>query len=389
MSLPYQGDLVVMPDGSEWLAAVLTAPFAYTAAYAQASDAFKSPHGVLNGPYSGGHRCNSNSNFAYDPATTTWVISYGSNADGDATNGFQYHRSTDGGATWTTLTFPNGKTYTVWFVGGQFVGYISNTTTNGCITSSDGVTWTSRTAVSVPSVGELVGDGGNQLLVLGHASTTGAFSTDAGATWTSCTLPAAWASISKNNGYVAWCPSAGLYVAPTNTAGAYATSPTGATWTHRTTSQGIATYGSLFGNTSWKVAASASLIVAVASGGFVLTSTDALTWSNANYITSSSVAGGSAPWALLYDGTRFVAVFGSRVFYSTNGTSWSEGGKLLPTNVVQDVVTSGRVLRIFGTNRSPTAVPLMVDPTLTAPAFIFPYTASQLTATNTTYYRIK
>lgn len=384
-NFPYIGDLLVQPDGSEWLSANNAAGFPYTAAYASTPDMFKSAHGVLNGPDAGGtHRVNVFTTFAYNPATTTWVCAKGLGSEGDTTNGFIYYRSTDDGANWTALTFPNGKQYQVWFVGGQFVGYATSSTTNGCITSPDGATWTSRTAISLSgtTIGNIVSDGGSGLLVI-NGSTSGAFSLDSGATWTSCALTAH--NTGRAYGFATWSPSANLYVVASSTAGAYQTSPTGATWTHRTSSPGF--YASVFSNgPNYKLAASPTLIVAVGINGVAATSTDAITWSNHNIIDDWS----GAPGSVYYDGTRFVVLMDHKVYYSTNGTSWTQGGHFLPASIgaTSDIVTSGRVLRPIGGGNFRTQLPMLLDPTATAPAYIRPPFNSAPT-TNMTYFRIK
>lgn len=394
-NMPWTGDKIVMADGSEWLSDKPTAPFAYSAAYAGVPEPMKTPHGYLNGPYAGGmHISTGNGATVAFDGTSTWVT--GGNAlslEGDSTNGYKYWRSTDGGANWTQLTLPNLKPYSIYYVGGKFVGYAVTSATNGCITSSDGLTWTTiATTISVTGVMDIVSGGGTQLLVLPTGGTAGAYSTDGGTTWTASTLALSTPSGSRSHGYATWNAGAGLYIAASNVAGQYQTSPTGATWTSR------AAQSTFLGQTElalalFKFASNATTTIVVGANGFVLTTTDGLTWGSMNWVTGNATGlPDAAPSSVFYDGTRFVVCFGDRVFYSTNGTSWTEGKRFPPGgSSSSDIVTSGVLLRMFlSSPRVPVKMPMMTNATLTTYAFVTPMAFSSFgPAGSTTYYRIK
>lgn len=329
VTIPYSGQPVyTAPDGTQWYSNVPTAPFAYTSDYSYLPDFMTSPHAIMNGPESNGTWVPPITafNIAYNPSSGLYVTSY---YDGDATNGYNYYTSSNNGTTWTKRTFPNNKAYnTIQYTAGKFVACIDSTTTNGVITSTDGINWTSVTGVLLVAY-DIVSDGVNNIVIMG--SGTGiAYSTDGGSTWTSATGAGSFSStvgLCVGQGGITWNAGAGLFIAGMGNVGAYQTSPTGATWTARNAQATYSIYGSKFA-AGTKYASNATTTVAVGTGGFFATTTDGLTWSNHGYISTSNLATTIVPNQVYYDGTRFVARFQNLVFYSTNGTTWTQGSSI-------------------------------------------------------------
>jgi hypothetical protein len=144
--------------------------------------------------------------------------------------------------------------------------------TNLSATSSDGVTWTSRTMPSTRDWYALFYANG-RFVIAGNSSTTGAYSTD-GISWTTTTLPNSSSWVQTGFGNSRWV------IQGQNQPSSFAVSTdNGATWSAATAGSGIATSSSVFGN-----------------GVFVSAETQA----NA----------------------------GTNAWYSSNGTSWSNGGSL-------------------------------------------------------------
>jgi hypothetical protein len=271
---------------------------------------------------------------AYNPAGPLYVTStYG--YDVSANSNF-YYTSTDG-SNWTKRLNPNPSIiyYMVEYTGGRFFALATQSiTTNGVMVSTDGINWTSGTSIAMANVQEIVSNGSNNIVVAPWNSTAGMYSTDGGTTWASSAFAVSpGTAITQNQngfGIMTWNAGAGLFICTTATIGVYQTSPTGQTWTSRA---GQITYD-LGGNASFpgpftnqtKFASNATTTIAVGVGGFFATTTDGLTWSNHGFIKNGIINLG--PSSCHYDGTRFVVRFGTRVFYSTNGTTWAEGKPL-------------------------------------------------------------
>ncbi len=144
--------------------------------------------------------------------------------------------------------------------------------TNLSATSSDGITWTSRTMPSTRDWYALFYANG-KFVIAGNSSTTGAYSTD-GISWTTTTLP--------NSS--SWVQTA-------------------------------------YGNSTWVINGQNQ------PSAYAVSTNDAVTWSSgsggAGYAGSSSVFGNG-----YFVSAETQANLGTNAWYSTNGTSWSNGGSL-------------------------------------------------------------
>lgn len=384
-----QGEVLTAADGSVWLANTPSSAFAYSSTYATCPDGIKLPYVLLPGPRGGlWFAANLAGGLAYNTGSTLYCTGgLATSIEGDSTNGYNYYTSSDDFATSTRRTFPNTKAYQVAFTAGKFIGVCPATTTNGIITGTDGVSWSSVTGISITTVMDIVSDGSNNIVILPSGGTAGASSTDGGATFGATTLTTTMSNTGGwGQGVATWNAGAGLFITGTSTAGQYQTSPTGATWTARATQATYAPYQLNFG-TAVRFASDATVTVALGAGGFFATTTDGLTWAN-HGIISTTLGITINPQAVYHDGTRFVAIYnGARVFYSTNGTSWSEGKVLGQTQTTILAVTSGRLHSLFGASLFSKMI-LMTDATATTPQTIAPPFASSQSTTNT-YWRIK
>lgn len=378
----YQGNVVTAEDGSVWIAAMPSSAFAYTSTYTNTPNALKTPHALITGPSYGYWFFGNNNSVAYKAASTLYCTGGLATAlDGDSTNGYIYYTSADDGATWTARTFPNNKAYQVAYTAGKFIGVAASSTTNGVITSTDAVTWSSVTGVSM-TIGEINSDGGNNIIVYPSNGTAGASSTDGGATFSSATFTSTNAiSGAVGSGYTTWNAGASLFIAPASTAGTYQTSPTGATWTNRNAQATYLPYSRFFGGQDIRFASDATTTLAIGRLGFFATTTDGLTWSNHGFISSDL---SSSPAFAYHDGTRFVVAYTDRVFYSTNATTWTEG-RGLALGSGSNYVCNGRVIRTAAT--VPCSAVVMTDVTATSAATICAPTSS--VAQTCVYYRIK
>lgn len=380
LTMAYQGDLVTAADGTVWIANTQTSPFSYTSDYSTCPDALKCPHPVMSGPKSGLWYAGA-PGLAYKAADTLYCTSgTASVLEGDSSNGYFYYTSADGGANWTQRTFPNNKAYSVFYTSNKFIGLAASSTTNGIITGTDAVNWSSLTSISQSSVTDICSDGADNIVIIPSGGTGAQRSADGGATWSTVSLAATSASATSNSGGASWNAGAGLFIVATNVAGDYQTSPTSAVWTDRNTIATFAPYKNYFSAGNARFASNATTTVAFGVHGFFATTTDGLTWGNHGFI-SANVAG-VAPVAY-HDGTRFVAIYNDRVFYSVDGSTWTEGKRLTGSGTCLQF--NGRALR---TTLAQGRALLMTDPTATAPATIAP--VANVAATQTaTYYRIK
>jgi hypothetical protein len=322
VNLPYNGDIFTALDGSVWKA-TSDIPLAYSSTYAALLT--EAPQAVtaaatLNGPFA------SNKWRGFGPRAiigasaggSTWLMIRNTG------NFDYYYTSTDGGASWTKRTLPvTGKTWggCLWD-GTNFVLYANGTAATGVQESTDGITWTARTAISL-TVAELIYNGSVYLAWPAAGGTACATSPDR-TTWSSrvCsgTNPA---SNQIGLGTITWNAGAGLFIAGTNTANTYQTSPDGITWTNRTGLDflpNLGTFSSVF------FASSATVTIAVGNSGVIATTTNGTSWTertmDANYDNTS------LPSAAFWDGTYFVVlVNGGIVYYSTDGITWTKSAK--------------------------------------------------------------
>lgn len=208
--------------------------------------------------------------------------------------------STDG-ITWTTRTSPSGLGHQgITFGSGLFVTVVGNGTTSTSIyTSTDGITWTARTSPSTGYQGVFFGNS----LFVAFGSSIVSTSTD-GITWTSRTAAGAWVGCSYG---------ASKFVLVSNgTAAAYSTD--GATWTVTTNGISGGSGAVVFGN---------GIFAAVGGGGtnYASSSTDGITWTvrgAANSLSWQNVQFGNGQFiATAESGT------GNRIMSSTNGITWT------------------------------------------------------------------
>jgi hypothetical protein len=380
----YLGPKFTAPDGSEWIASWSTSAFDYTSDYAGTPSEFLTSASLMPGPINGlWYSQASYHAVAYNP--TGGGIYCTSSIWGDVTNGYTYYTSTNDGTTWTARTFPNAKSYIMTFIDGIFLGVAASTTTTGIIYGTDGVNWTSVTAISMPLLSDLATDGSANIVLMPPSGTVAQYSTDSGASWTTATITAPGGDQGRiGYGLITYNAGAGLYIAAVGTAGQYQTSPTGATWTLRNTQATFLPY-SVSLSTYPRYASNATTTVVVGAHGFFATTTDGLTWANHGIMFDSFGVPpyGTAPSALYYDGTRFVSVWNERIFYSTDGTTWAEG-RTKSSLSGSICISSGKLFTSF---LVPSKMFVYTDPTDTTPKTVMP--ASIVNNNPPTYYRIK
>jgi hypothetical protein len=211
--------------------------------------------------------------------------------------------STDG-ITWTTRTNPGGilSFRRITFGNGIFVTTAPGGSTSTSIyTSTDGITWTARTSPSAGYEGVFFG---NSLFVAFGISIVST-STD-GITWTSRTATGNWRGCSFGAGRF-------VLVSATSTAAAHSTD--GATWTVTTNGINGASAAVTFAN---------NIFVAVGGGpsNYASSSTDGITW-------TARTAANALGWQDVEFGNgQFIAVAssggtGNRIMSSTDGITWT------------------------------------------------------------------
>lgn len=396
LTFAYMGDKITAADATEWLAPTPTAPFAYSASYASTPATLLCPHPLMLGPNSGLWLTSNTASLAYKASGTVYCYTSGgytatNYAEGDATNGYIYYTSTDGGANWTRRTLPNTKHYTIAYTAGMFIGFCISSTTNAVITSADAVTWAAGiTGISQTTVSDIVSDGGNNIVIYPNSGTVANSSVLAATVWASATITApGLAAGGLNKGGCTWNAGAGLFIGSVGTAGQYQTSPTGLTWTLRSTIATYQPYGTLFG-TGCLYASNSTVTVAMSANGFFATTTDGLVWANHGFIVGTG-PGTALILAIYYDGTRFVAVGGAnsggRTFYSTNGTAWTEGR---PSFGVLVMPAGDRMVKLASnTVGIQSKAVLVTDPTATTAQTVAALTQSTAQAAANAYIRIK
>lgn len=186
------------------------------------------------------------------------------------------------------------------FANGLFVA-VGNIGT--CVTSPDGITWTSRSAGSTQFNRILYA---NSLFVaIGESGVI--FTSPDGATWTSRT-----SVVAGNLRDIVWNGS--LFVA-VGTSGVITTSPDGITWTARTPGDTSVALNSV----SWS---GTRFVVTNTTNSVARVSTDGITWSRSAtaYVNSILYSG--------YFGGRFVAVGSNQIQYSTDGLDWDNADQV-------------------------------------------------------------
>ncbi len=367
ISLPWNGDSFTSSDGTVWKATnsnLLAYDSSYSTLLTDAPDMVTNQT-YLASPYADGL-------WAGRPP----VVVVGSSSGGatwlapirNITNVKTdfFYTSTNAGVNWTQRTPPvAAKNWVAGFDGTNFVVYAASTAGTGVQESTDAITWTSRTAISIAAPQDLIyAPSINTWLVCAKDNSVCATSTDR-TTWTTRTPgntntcePYTSGCPGQGMGYVAWNPGAGLFTMNSSTAGSYQTSPDGATWTTRTFSNPNFVMGQAAqsGN-SYLFASNSTTTVAISMGGAFAYSTDCINWTfghvdtsiNSYSVNTSSAwgtVGGALPTAipsvgLYWDGTRFVALFEGFTYYSTNGSSWTKATRGTTISKINMTITSG------------------------------------------------
>ena len=207
------------------------------------------------------------------------------------------------------------------------------------MTSSDGITWTTRTSAADNTWYGVTYGNGLFVAVAGSGSGNRVMTSPDGITWTSRTSAATnyWVAVTYGNGlFVA--VACGIGGACNSTAGKRGmTSSDGVTWTSRTAAANNSWYGITYGN---------GLFVAVSqsgSGNRVMTSPDGITW------TSRTSAADNSWTSVTYGNGLFVAVSsdgtGNRVM-----TSPEHGAQQLCSRILVWPLGASRGGRVTGSS---------------------------------------
>jgi hypothetical protein len=229
--------------------------------------------------------------------------------------------TSSGGVTWTSQTSPANINYQdVIYANSLYIAYGTFVGAN-LATSTDGVTWTSR-SVGVGNVLQVIYAGGQFVA----AGTMGVYTSPDGVTWTSRTTGLTTA----NHTSIAYIGS--TYYAGTNSSGYYATSTDAITWTLKRDASTGGFYG--FFNVNSKVVGVGDMGIVILDGG-----TREAYQPNFTYGTTLTVGTGARQVA--YNGSnQYVAINSASLpYYSADGNNWlgaplSNGGQLSTGNAV-------------------------------------------------------
>ena len=250
------------------------------------------------------------------PASGTWqAITFG-NGTFVAVGQNLCATSTDG-ITWTSRTVPNAAWQAVAYGNGVFAA-VPNSGSSNAISSPDGVTWTTHTLPGGYTWESLVY--GTYFVAIANASTTFCYSTD-GLTWNSGSIsPSAyWMGVAYGNGtYVVVSFGGGAYCATS-------TNPAGG-WTTRTMSPSTGGYQ--------YIGYSCGLFQTSSGSGQLSTSPDGITWTSRTGPTGTLYFSQSSPSAALAvtSPTSLIgltATGGAAGNAATNGDG-GKGGMFLP-----------------------------------------------------------
>lgn len=320
VQLPYAGDSFTATDGTVWKS-INGIPLAYSATYsALLTDAPELVTSAvqMNGPLVSNtwQTLSSDCICGGTGGGATWLMMPQSSAT------FPYYfTSTNAGSTWTKRSVPvTGKVWRTLWDGTNFVMYANTTGATGVQESTDGITWTARTAISLTCVDLIFA---NSLYVAIGNSTTAATSTDR-TTWTTRTTTATSTPLSNRTsmGNLTWNAGAGLWIMGTTTLGTIQTSPDAITWTNRLVfddSPSLSTLSGVY------FVSDSTTTVAVGLQGIYAYSTNGTSWTYGQLDANLSPQGNGPAFAY-HDGTRFVVGYttGSIIYYSTSGTgSWT------------------------------------------------------------------
>jgi len=222
---------------------------------------------------------------------------------------------------WTAVTSPttqtlNGVSYfpvaaTVNGVATTVPNYLAVGDAGTALYSSDAVTWTAKTSNTSKNLYAVASNGGGLNVAVGAGGTI--VTTVDGSTWTAAT------SSGTSNDLYTVNYLAGTWFAA-GAAGTLVKSTDGLTWTAVTTGSTADFRGMSYGTTAVTSAGTTTAGVAyvlVGSGGTVLASTDAVTW------TAQTLPGASALNAVVY-GSQFVIVGnGGQIYNSVDAITWT------------------------------------------------------------------
>lgn len=227
-------------------------------------------------------------------------------------------------ATTFSATYPTISPNTGWikiaYGNSVFVVTSQGPNTNAAY-SSDGTTWSNSSTANGNWYGLAFGAGTFVTVSqgLGGTGTTNAATTTNGVTWTTRTLPSTqmWNAVAFGNStFVA------ISNAPSNVAGtAAATSADGITWTARTLPSSAMWYAITYGN---------GVFVALSKGSAAATSPDGITWTARTFPVSSGFP------AIAFGNGVFVAQSGNwlsnLIYTSTDGITWTPRPQANPVN---------------------------------------------------------
>lgn len=223
-----------------------------------------------------------------------------------------------GNLTWTAYPAAEANNWTsvAWSPELNLFAAVSNIgSMNRVMTSPDGMTWTSRTALGANDHWRSItwSPGVNLFVAVGSAGGVNKVMTSPdGITWTARTPSEAgdWVAVT-------WSPERNLFVAVGNGGSRVMTSPNGINWTSRTAAAANAWYG-----VTWS--AERNLFVAVSINGTdrVMTSPDGITWTSRT--TPEANEWRSVAWSPELNLFVAVATTGtSRVMTSPDGVTWT------------------------------------------------------------------
>ena len=238
--------------------------------------------------------------------------------------------------TWSTRSHTQSSINTVLYANNLFV-IGGGTNTDKVITSTDGITWTSK-AVSGATGGNLnaltYGDSGFVGLISNGASNPQYVLSSDGVGWS------ASGGLNIGSQYITDLTFGnGLYVAVgQDTVGNswIATSPTGTSWTTRTAAYSGPYLSAAYGN---------GLFVAGGTGGTCATSTDGLTW------TTRSLGINTNVYALTYAKNMFVAAcYLGNILTSTDGITWTSRTQISGVSYAYGITYGDNLFMVVGTN---------------------------------------
>jgi hypothetical protein len=238
---------------------------------------------------------------------------------------------------WTSRTSPGDVWRSATYGDGLFVAVGSAPSTNGVMTSPDGINWTARTTPGTAYGWNGVIYGNGLFVAVAQSSTNRVITSPDGINWTARTAAEAnaWWSIAYGNS---------LFVAVAqNGTNRVMTSPNGITWTARAAPEANQWLSVTYGE---------GLFVAVAQNGTnrVMTSPNGITW------TARAAPEANSWKSVTYGEGLFVSVAGSgtnRVMTSPDGITWTPRAAAAAN--IWDFVTYGNGLFVAvansGTNR--------------------------------------